>query len=102
MCELGSYSTTFTVLNLSGKSHRHHNQLVGLGSFGKIYQCQQLGPEVSSVVKCLNFESEDSARLMSHIKEFFFYDLFSALEIGPPVARKNGFDFILFEDCLEF
>jgi serine/threonine protein kinase len=29
-------------------------------------------------------------------------DLMSAAELGPKIMKRNGFDFVLFSDCLEF
>jgi hypothetical protein len=54
------------------------------------------------VIKCLKYKDSDPNSLRNHVKEFFIADLMSAVEVGPKILRKSGFDFIVFPSCMEF
>lgn len=55
------------------------NELIGIGTFGNVYQCESLSQNPEIVVKCLKYDDKDLRSLKDNIKEFFFYDLMSAL-----------------------
>lgn len=101
-CQLGPYAKKYTVLLEKDESFRHSNKVIGFGSFGSIYCCQKSGENTEFVVKCQKFEKNNLSDIRNHVKEFFIYDMMSALQVGPKILRKNGFDFIIFQNCLEF
>ena len=73
-----------------------------MGTYGKLFCCHSYNDETKSVVKCISTKENDFSFLKSTIKEFFIYDMMSALKIGPKILRMSGFDFILFSNCIEF
>jgi serine/threonine protein kinase len=100
LCQLGPYSKRYTVLNQFSPSFRHSYSLLGLGTFGEVFLSTDDTQHFA--IKCLKFDLSDSGFLRNCIQEFFIADLLSAIEVGPKLLRTKGFDFILFEDCMEF
>lgn len=101
LCQIGKYAKKYTVLNVFEQSWRHNLEEIGFGSYGSIFSCKHHSGE-KFAVKCLTFKYFDADSFKTHIKEFFIADLMSAAELGPKILRKSGFDFIIFENCMQF
>lgn len=58
--------------------------------------CNDSHQHGKSIAKCIEFNEESASIFRCFVREFFIADIMSALEIGPQIYKKHGFDFVVY------